>query len=308
MQLDILQVLLPMDYWLVGQQVGGHMDIVATFGGLDETTGYALVDVLADNWQIPEVFSGFRYRSVTEPEWEKIGMGSVFTECPKYVFMANLQDAHGEAFGMVVGFMSQRVLPSYPVSHTHGIVLCLTAIAHTLELHAQLAEAEKLMYETQQDAQLDILTLALNRAGWNKKIRLAMKTGAEVAIGFLDLDCLKAINDTRGHSAGDDLLKLTAQTIQSALRSDDCIARLGGDEFAVMLHNETMADANTLKERLQLALSTYDIQASIGVALGSETSSLQNAVQLADARMYEDKRARRRSRIYRSSTPTIIAR
>jgi diguanylate cyclase (GGDEF)-like protein len=164
------------------------------------------------------------------------------------------------------------------------------------------------MQKTQKEAQRDALTQVLNRAGWEVKLLEAARTKAEVAVGFLDLDCLKAVNDSRGHSAGDDLLRLTAHTIQSVLRSDDQIARLGGDEFAVMLYNDTMADASTLKERLQFALSTFDIQASIGIALGSEAASLQAAVQLADARMYEEKRARRRSRTYGAGRPTIIPR
>ena len=307
-QLDLLQVLLPMDYWLVGRQEGEHIEVLASFGGLDDIAASALAGTLTPSSDVSSLFSGFRLRSISQDEWRKLDTSGAFPNYPRYVFTVSLPDVHGPGSAMVAGFMQQEQHTGFPVSHTPAIVLCLTAIAQTVNLHVRLGAAEKLMRKTQEEAQLDALTKVLNRAGWEIKLREAARTGAEVAVGFLDLDCLKAVNDSRGHPAGDELLRLTARTLQAALRSDDQIARLGGDEFAVMLHNETMASASSLKERLQFALSTFDIQASIGIALGSEAASLQAAVQLADARMYDEKRARRRSRAYGAGRPTIIPR
>ncbi|UHL63662.1 GGDEF domain-containing protein [Paralcaligenes sp. KSB-10] len=294
-QLNILQVFMPMDCWFVGRQEEAHVEVVATFGGVDAIAASHLASLLASDGNDQGAAKGFSHRPVSEMELKALASAQVSALHPRHVFKADLRRGDGRISGMVAGFLSQQLLPGvYPPSRTREIALCLSAIAQTLSMHVELAAAEKLVLETQQDAQIDSLTKVLNRAGWNKKLRSVASIEEEVAIGFLDLDFLKLVNDSHGHLAGDDLLRRTAQTIKAELRNNDCIARLGGDEFAVMLRNVATTDASELKKRLQLALSEADIKASIGVALKSEAGSLQKALQLADSRMYEEKRTKQR--------------
>src|SRR3546814_17512564 len=121
---------------------------------------------------------------------------------------------------------------------------------HTFSLHDALPV---LVSEMQLDAFIDPLTGVFNRAGWINRLAhidaMASSSDDDAAIVMLDLDFLKTVNDTRGHAAGDDLLRLTAQTISSVLRSTDSVGRLGGDEFGVVVQNATPIVAASLTRR-----------------------------------------------------------
>src|SRR5690606_42044346 len=80
------------------------------------------------------------------------------------------------------------------------------------------------------------------------------RSGEDVAIIVLDLDLLKLVNDTDGHSAGDELLQLTAQTVTSVVRSDDAVGRLGGDKNGVVMRGVSPAQAQEFLMRLRAAL------------------------------------------------------
>jgi diguanylate cyclase (GGDEF)-like protein len=117
-----------------------------------------------------------------------------------------------------------------------------------------------------------------------------------VSVLFIDLARFKAVNDTLGHNAGDELLKIVGQRIRGSLREEDVAARLGGDEFAVLMADVPnssvavqVADriTNTLKEPIMIAGKEIFIGASIGVA--HATAPTQEASDLlgnADLAMY----------------------
>jgi diguanylate cyclase (GGDEF)-like protein len=118
----------------------------------------------------------------------------------------------------------------------------------------------------------------------------------------LDLDGFKAVNDTIGHHAGDEVLACVAERLRSRLRSSDLLARLGGDEFAMLLPEVGMPDAPHVAEQLlpQIAAcgrtwngSPLPVAGSIGVALFDAGSGerLADLVRRADAAMFEAKRA-----------------
>lgn len=295
-QLDLLQSFLPMDYWMVGRQDGKQFEVIVTHGDAGQVPVSCLLDALADDWLTPEAGGALRYRPNPEVYRTESRHGAGSGPYPKYVFKAFLPDRQGRPTGVVAGFLIQTEPTDYQPFHTPVIMLCLNAMAHTLSLHMDLALADKLMLEAQQGARIDSLTGILNRAGWDHVLSDARSAAGEIAIGFLDLDQLKLINDTQGHQAGDQTLKLTAQLVKKSLRAHDCVARLGGDEFAVLLPDASLSDAHELSERLQQALSEKGISASIGVATKSEAGALQKALELADARMYENKLAKRAAR------------
>lgn len=154
-------------------------------------------------------------------------------------------------------------------------------------------------------ASLDPLTGLMNRASFDREIEVllerAARAGTEAALLFLDLDGFKAVNDQRGHPAGDSLLKEVAQRVMGCVREDDLLARYGGDEFVVVL--EPITDRNvlhTIAERIIECLSgtfTVDgmhvrLSVSVGVALfplhGEKSVEL---IARADAAMYEAKRS-----------------
>lgn len=117
--------------------------------------------------------------------------------------------------------------------------------------------------------------------------------GHDAAVFMLDLDGLKHVNDTYGHSHGDALIVLAAVVLQSMVREVDIIARIGGDEFGVVAIECTAESAESLVERMQTQFENYDVQVSIGYALRLASGGLKGAWERADALMYEEKTRRK---------------
>ena len=141
-------------------------------------------------------------------------------------------------------------------------------------------------------------------------INLARRERQTLALFYLDLDKFKAVNDTLGHSAGDELLKGVAGRIQRQLRESDTVARIGGDEFIVILPKiENREDVATVAQKLIDALSApfllgprkaeARIGASIGIAIfPADGQDVEALMQAADAAMYNAKVVRNAFRFY----------
>ena len=118
---------------------------------------------------------------------------------------------------------------------------------------------------------------------------------------FVDLDDFKTVNDSLGHAAGDELLRIVAGRIDEVLRPGDTVARLGGDEFAVLLEQvggpeEAEGVARRLIEALRapaaLAGRRLEVRASVGIATSHPGTAPGELLRDADAAMYEAKARR----------------
>jgi diguanylate cyclase (GGDEF)-like protein len=144
--------------------------------------------------------------------------------------------------------------------------------------------------------------LALDRA--QQMIARAARQDAPVAALYIDLDGFKQINDTYGHAAGDELLRIVAARLLTVVRNSDTAARLGGDEFVVLLEGTTLdAGPELVAERLLEVLGEpYDfsetlgrqltVTASIGIAVGGRATA-DELLRDADLALYEAKKAGR---------------
>lgn len=117
-----------------------------------------------------------------------------------------------------------------------------------------------------------------------------------MALGFIDLDDFKRINDSLGHSTGNKVLRAVGEVLSSTVRSTDIVARLGGDEFAVLAPDTELAGAvslfNQLHERLleKMKIHSWPVGFSIGVAVfTSPPESEDEAIRIADRLMYKVK-------------------
>jgi diguanylate cyclase (GGDEF)-like protein len=158
----------------------------------------------------------------------------------------------------------------------------------------------------QDEAMHDALTGLPNRRLFNDRlvqaIERARRTGRSAAVFVVDLDNFKAINDTQGHSSGDDVLASAAQVLKSKIRSSDTLARCGGDEFNVIVNDLTRAfDCERIAAVLRSAVSTVEVPpgfpgpltGSVGYALfPDDVSDADELCELADVRMYKDKRTK----------------
>ncbi len=131
------------------------------------------------------------------------------------------------------------------------------------------------------------------------------------AVLYFDLDEFKAINDSFGHRAGDNVLVRTADAIGRLIRNDELFARLGGDEFAIVAPKADQAAAQVLAERVVKSLGSlsfefdsqrFSITSSLGIALFPEHGeTVEELVSHADAAMYQAKRGGKNCwRLYRS--------
>lgn len=171
-----------------------------------------------------------------------------------------------------------------------------------LKRHASLTEAE---LEIRKIAFYDTLTGLPNRrlldARMEKAMMVCEKQGRSVALGILDIDDFKIVNDRYGHEAGDALLVILARRLEKALRPVDCVARWGGDEFVLLL--EDLPDRIALQEvllRLERELASLvklpsgellPVRVSMGVCFCTAADKQESAVLMrrADQALYAAK-------------------
>jgi diguanylate cyclase (GGDEF)-like protein len=162
---------------------------------------------------------------------------------------------------------------------------------------------ERLVLELRDRARTDSLTGILNRHALEERAVLefarSRREGRPLALLVLDLDGFKAVNDTLGHAAGDEVLRGIAAVLSEETRRIDAVARVGGDEFVILLPGADAGDATRAAERLHQALrerpsgAAPPLTASIGVAVGpGEGDSLDELWLAADRSMYAAKRSR----------------
>ncbi len=168
-------------------------------------------------------------------------------------------------------------------------------------LEQSLNELTVLKEELRHRAYHDTLTGLANRTLFYDRVLEAIEgrtTGRRVAVLFLDLDDFKTVNDTLGHSAGDELLVAVAMRVGSAIRPTDIAARLGGDEFAVVADVANEDEAVSVGERLLAALeapfvvhgSEVAVHSSVGIAFDGHDLGADELLRHADVAMYAAKR------------------
>ncbi|MEX2131290.1 MAG: GGDEF domain-containing protein, partial [Pseudohongiellaceae bacterium] len=149
-------------------------------------------------------------------------------------------------------------------------------------------------------AQLDGLTGIMNSRAFKKQsaglCELSVRKNRPFAVGYIDLDNFKTINDSHGHSTGDQALKLTADVLTKRLRTSDICARLGGDEFGVILPETDMTGAQAVFLNLHEKLSEFATQNEwpIGFSVGVAVFHLNKGtpdevIHCADELMYKVK-------------------
>jgi diguanylate cyclase (GGDEF)-like protein len=142
----------------------------------------------------------------------------------------------------------------------------------------------------------DPMTGLYNRLYFNEELaRLDRSRQIPSSIIVADLNGLKQVNDSQGHESGDLLIMAAAEIIRSGIRADDVAARIGGDEFAVILpftrNDEAEMVLSRIRKKEALHRETSDLQVfiSYGLATAEQQGGMNEALKLADKRMYEEK-------------------
>jgi diguanylate cyclase (GGDEF)-like protein len=176
-------------------------------------------------------------------------------------------------------------------------------------LEHSLAQVTQLKEQLRHQAYHDALTSLPNRPHLLEAVEHELERGggASTAVLYLDLDRFKTVNDTWGHSAGDELLAEFARRLEGATRAQDLAARIGGDEFAVLVREVDVEAAVAAARRIMDAIDgTYALgcgdvacHVSVGIAVGTpDETSADDLLRNADIAMYSVKRSDRSYTLY----------
>lgn len=182
----------------------------------------------------------------------------------------------------------------------------LQLLANYAGAHSDAIQNKQQLETLSQEAYSDAMTSLRNRRAFDHDMgrlmhQLDNNMLSDALLILIDIDGLKAINDSQGHATGDELIKLVAMVLKSEARQQDIVYRLGGDEFAILVTGNAKAARMGLGKRLEIwrhriAQSKFAASGmSLGSALLSEVSDNQSTMltdswfQLADSRLYQDK-------------------
>jgi diguanylate cyclase len=171
------------------------------------------------------------------------------------------------------------------------------------ELNTRVRELECELQRLSEEVSTDALTQVANRRGlaqaFDVESARSQRDGSPLAIGLIDIDNFKKLNDSLGHGAGDVALKTLATQVRAALRPVDHVARFGGEEFVVLLPGTAVADAQEALTRVQRSLSMslfmhegreVFVTFSAGVTVWRVGEPLGSSLERADSALYEAKR------------------
>lgn len=168
------------------------------------------------------------------------------------------------------------------------------------EAQAQIREQSQQLQSAEQKAQTDALTQIFNRGAFDEHLlrRHALGPTRAGVLAVLDVDHFKKFNDTHGHRAGDEVLRVVSQLLDARLQPHGMVARFGGEEFVMLLHDKTLAEAVELIEQTRVAIGTREVRfegkclkvnASVGIGALEPQQSPQEWLQRVDEALYRSK-------------------
>lgn len=209
---------------------------------------------------------------------------------------------HGMSLRFSLGMSLKNMFPYHPVSIGLWVVaVFITALSvrRVFRRQRELIEMQREVKRAQSDADTDALTGLLNRRafdrGFKEIFEAARQSKRAFTVMMIDVDGFKSMNDTQGHLAGDRALQSIARVLTRFVRSQDILARYGGDEFVLLCPTLSAEDAVVMAKRFK----TLTLPMGLGLSMGLATypldgASMADIVQVADQRMYEEKRIHHR--------------
>jgi len=188
--------------------------------------------------------------------------------------------------------------------HVNHIGVIVYDVTDSATNSTELAQANS---KLQALSRTDHLTRLYNRGYWEERLGeeylRAIRTNQPCSLILFDIDLFKQVNDSYGHQAGDEVIRITADQIREKIRVTDIAGRYGGEEFGVILIDTTAESAHFMAERLRRSIEAIEIEfedfnisftISLGVAeLGSWMADYHAWIEAADKALYQAKAAGR---------------
>jgi len=231
----------------------------------------------------------------TSPAYRAVAVGEL-THVAAYVGVP-LLSTNERVFGTLCAFAGEPQPPS--------LARILDPVVVMARMLSTILTGEQVAADRSQDAatayalaERDRLTGLRNRRGWETALveeeQRCRRYGSAVSVLVLDLDSLKAVNDTAGHAAGDLVLSRCAEVLHETARPGDALSRTGGDEFGVLAVECDALCAKALAVRIRIQMRAAGIWVSVGTATRRGGEGLEDTCRRADAAMFQDKRRRQR--------------
>lgn len=185
---------------------------------------------------------------------------------------------------------SQMLVPVWNTAARFLVLWLVAALVFTLA--TKLAEERSV---SRTDPLTELANARAFREAADAELSRMRLTNRPLTIAYVDIDDFKAVNDTHGHAAGDDVLTSVAKTMMRVLPRGDRIARIGGDEFALLLPDTDLPGALVVLGRLHSALQVTEVgRTAVGVSIGAAAfteapSPVHQLVHAADVVMYKVK-------------------
>jgi diguanylate cyclase (GGDEF)-like protein/PAS domain S-box-containing protein len=231
----------------------------------------------------------------TDPRWERYKAAPLAAGL-RSCWSTPVKAKDGRVIGAIAFYFREKRGPT--AWHKSIVDACVHLCALAIERHEARTEIDRLAY-------YDTLTGLPNRVQLHRLMGQLIadgQPGARIAVMFLDIDHFKDVNDTMGHSVGDELLISVTRRLRAQMRPADTLSRQGGDEFVVVLPNCDAAGAAAIARRIldglespiQLGGKLVPVSASIGVSIYPDhATDIEGLLRHADAAMYKAKQAGR---------------
>jgi diguanylate cyclase (GGDEF)-like protein/PAS domain S-box-containing protein len=261
--------------------IDAHYRVVAVNQAFSNITGFAPADVIGE--EVPSLQAGLHEPAFYQQIWD---------------YVAANDHWEGEVFGV------RRSGEVYPVwVALTAIRDAANQISNYMAILGDITDRKQREEHTRHLAEHDFLTDLPNRVLFLDRLHQALATArrqnTKVAVMFLDLDRFKAINDTHGHQAGDNVLKEVAARLTRCVRGVDTVSRQGGDEFVVILADIGGADQaahvagsvmHAVSQPMQVGGQEVALSVSIGISIcPSDGEDVDTLLKHADVAMYHAK-------------------
>lgn len=227
---------------------------------------------------------------------KEITLSQLSQEDKIHIPMIWLKESNGQSFPSEIYFQKTLIKGKWFV------------IAEIIDVTKRKLAEETLEKYATKDPMTDLFNRRIGLEVLEKECNQAVLEKQDLTICFIDIDGLKNINDTYGHSAGDYLIKTVADLIKQFIFKEDIACRLGGDEFLIIFKNCDKRKAQEICYRIKyeinklnkLNLNPYNISISCGLAEFNEIpeKSVHDFINTADRRMYDEKQKLREKRRY----------